>query len=310
MSPRDRIAAWLGEEHVDGALIGLRATLARDDLPIFDDVMALAAERRRYGWWHALVAGLNERWTIEPGFDGLSDDFLRGLLVFDLTNPVWGTRDGSERQLVHPWREAILAARPELARDAYLAVARARLSRADPMIDGLHELLTETALEPFRTEVAIGLLRDFPNANDFRLGEILDAVTRSSDAHREFLTLAESVLSGTVAIDARQRDLWLATAYLLSPSRFERDVEASARARPSLVFDLRDRSGFAFRALPAEGVLSVQQLEFMAGLTGRLFPETPHPSGGWGGDTNAWDASNISACSSICCPPRQRKPRR
>jgi hypothetical protein len=33
-------------------------------------------------------------------------------------------------------------------------------------------------------------------------------------------------------------------------------------------------------------------LEFMAELTGSLFPETPHPSTTWSGDTNAWDASD------------------
>jgi hypothetical protein len=31
--------------------------------------------------------------------------------------------------------------------------------------------------------------------------------------------------------------------------------------------------------------------EFTARLAGSLFPETPHPSGGWSGNTNAWDAA-------------------
>ena len=32
-------------------------------------------------------------------------------------------------------------------------------------------------------------------------------------------------------------------------------------------------------------------IEFMARLTGSLFPDMSHPVGGWSGDTNAWDAS-------------------
>jgi hypothetical protein len=81
------------------------------------------------------------------------------------------------------------------------------------------------------------------------------------------------------------------TAYLVAPSTYESAVERRAAARPELVFDLRDRSGFAHRAQP-EHDLPLSMLTFMARLTGAAFPSTPHPAGGWCGDTNAWDASD------------------
>jgi hypothetical protein len=77
---------------------------------------------------------------------------------------------------------------------------------------------------------------------------------------------------------------------LLSPARFENDIRQRAAAHPELVFDLRDRSGFARHRQPGEGALPLPMIEFIAQLTGSLFPETPHPYH-WSGDTNAWDAS-------------------
>jgi hypothetical protein len=49
-----------------------------------------------------------------------------------------------------------------------------------------------------------------------------------------------------------------------------------AAVRPGLVFDLRDRSGFARRAEPGQ-MLPLPMLEFMARLTGALFPARPIP---------------------------------
>jgi hypothetical protein len=135
------------------------------------------------------------------------------------------------------------------------------------------------------------LLRDFPNACPFWLGNLLDAAKKLPDAHAELVELAGKVSSGAVAVEERQRDMWLVTAYLLAPSQYESNVESRARVRPSLVFDLRDRCAFGLRGQAKEGARPLPTLEFMARLTGALFRETPHPANGWSGDTNPWDAA-------------------
>jgi predicted NACHT family NTPase len=107
LTPRERIAAWLGEEQTDAALEGLAAAASRNDLPSFADVMTLVAEHQHYGWWYALVAGLNQRWSVGQGLSGLSDDFLKGMLAFDISNPVSICQDGADRWIIHPWRMAL-----------------------------------------------------------------------------------------------------------------------------------------------------------------------------------------------------------
>jgi hypothetical protein len=104
------------------------------------------------------------------------------------------------------------------------------------------------------------------------------------------LLLAAQVLLGATPVDERQRDMWLVTAYFLSPLNYEAAVQSRAAANPYVVFELRDRLGFGFRGKPAES-LPLTMLEFMARLTGQSFPSTAHPVNGWGGDTNPWDAS-------------------
>lgn len=290
VSPRAQLADWLGEHRVNAAVEALVAALARNDLPSFEDVMRLTAESKHFDWWYALVAALNERWAADQGLPNLSDDFFKGILVFDITNPIFISEGNTERRMVHPWREALTERRSELVRDAYLAVAQLHLSHNEQFVGGLHELLNEVAFEPYRPAIVLDLLRQFPNAHPPWLTNLLDVVVAMPITHSGFLQLAGPAISGEVPIDQRQRDLWLVTAYVVAPWQFEQNVEQRATAHPPLVFDLRNATGFARRGQPAHGLL-LPMLEFMARLTGRLFADVPFPNGGAWGDTNPWDAS-------------------
>lgn len=304
-APRARVTSWFGEERTDAALEGLAAALSRDDLPAFAGVTASTAEQQHSDWWYVLAAGLDERMSAGQGLSNLSDDFLKGMLVFDVANPVYEPRDGVEHVMVHPWRKDLIEQRPELVRDAYLAIARLRLSKNHQFADGLHELLTEPAFEPSRADIVFELLRDYPNATPYRLDEMLSATVKLPVLHDRLQTLARTVVAGN-ALEERQRDLWLATAYVLAPAAFESDVRQRALAHPAFIFDLRDKSGFADRGQPTQPV-PVPVIEFMARLAGSLFPEAPHPPRAWSGDTNAWDAADWvrSLISTISASPSQ-----
>lgn len=291
LAPRERIAGWLGAERVDAALEGLAATLTRSDLPSFDAVLALLAKHKHFDWWYALLAGLNEHWAAGQGLGSLTDDFLKAMLAFDLAHPVWAPEGDTERIVVHPWRAALTTRRPDLVRDSYLAIARIGLSRTEPMVGGLHELLTEPALAPSRPDVVLELLRDFPDTDPFRLADLLDAAVALPSIHQAVLALAEPILAGAVTVGVRQHDLWLATAYTLAPARFEYAVRQRAVACPGFVFNLRNRCRFGRNDEPDQPQ-PLPVLEFLAQLTGALHPEAPYPTDGWSGDTNPWDASD------------------
>jgi hypothetical protein len=292
LTPRQRLAAWLGDAHVETALAGFRAALSRSDVPTFATVIAMTADHQQYDWWHALIAGMDERWIIGQRFDGLSDDTLKALVAFDLVSPVTVVRDGSEQFYVAPWRQHLLDQCPELMRDVYLAVARARLAKnltSHP--EGLHELLTQPQFEPYRESVGIELLREFPNVSEFQLEQVLVALKKLPSARSPLRELTQHCLSAAVNLEERQKDVWLSVGYVLSPTQYEKTVEERAKLCPALVFDLRDVSRAELVSQPHEGLLSLNALEFMARLTGRCYADTPHPDQGWSGDRNPWDAS-------------------
>ena len=69
-------------------------------------------------------------------------------------------------------------------RDVYLAVVRLRLSQNEQFADGLSELLAKAEFEPYRVDIVLGLLREFPNASPFRLNELLAATAKLPAAHK------------------------------------------------------------------------------------------------------------------------------
>jgi predicted NACHT family NTPase len=302
--PRERLVSILGEANAQTATAGFIAALSRTDLPSLADVVALSAEHKRYDWWYVLGAGVIERWEVTATLAGLSDELLKVALAFDLTNPVFEHVQGSSHVMVPGWKTAVMRDRPELARDAYVAIARAKLTKGEQTVDGLRELMVEDAFKAFRTEIAFKFLRDFPNAHPYRLGEFFEGALATSAAHKGFLDLADRVLSGAVPVGEPQHDMWLAAAYVLAPSRYEPELEATAAKRPGMVFDLRNYTGYDGHSDRKPSELTLPQLEFLARLTGTLYPETPFPTGGWSGNTNSWDTAEycrklISAISAV-----------
>src|SRR5262249_40279618 len=161
--------------HAAMALDGLVAALGRTDVPSLQDVIDLAIQRQYKPLWHVYVAGLSERFRRTSSLNGVPDELLRAMLAFDLTNPIAARDEGESTWMRHPWKQSLLRDRPELVRQAYEAVARAKLERGEQHPDGIREILTHEALATVREDAALGLLRDFPNANTFSLHELLRA---------------------------------------------------------------------------------------------------------------------------------------
>jgi predicted NACHT family NTPase len=292
-SPRARVIETLGEELAEAAFTGFVALLSRPDLPLLNDIVTGLAQGKRWDWWFGIAAGLREKWEEEPGLIGISDELLQAMLAFDITNPVFETADGVMHEVVPPWKASVLKERPELARDAYVAVARTKLPMGGPVSDSVHELMTSEAFEPFRADVVIELLQSFPGAERSRLAALLDGVIATPAAHAKFLDLAGKVLGDANSVGQPQHDMWLAVAYLLAPAQHEAQLEAAAKRNRAVVFEVRDRSGNKSHGSGTAVNLSLPQLAVLARLTGSLYANAAYPPAGWRGSTNEWDAAEF-----------------
>lgn len=290
-SPRERLIAWGGESRVEACLEGLRATLLREPLPTLKEALELISEDKHYNWWHGLVAGLNERWAIQPDFAGLSDDFVQALVAFNLTNPVWSTESRSERIATPPWLVALLEERPDLVAEVYLAIAQEQLSKNKETPQGLHELMTDEHFAAKRSEFALRLLQAFPGPALYQLGQMLDVVLSDVSSHSALLSLARKVISGTTAVGSDQLAQWLATGYFLSPSEYAPLVETHLKTTPGFVFALRDRSAHALKSSTGPQGLPLEILQFLVKAIGEHHPQVPDPLGATYGDKNPWDIS-------------------
>ncbi len=289
-TPHERLSDYLGPERLASALEAIRASLRRNDLPTYADVARLIPERRQYDWWYAILAALDEIWESGDDLSMLSDDFAKAILAFSLVTPVPRVSDGVEQWREPAWRVALINRFPAVARDAYLDVARIRLAERANTVEGLNELLTDDAFAPNRGNLVIDLLRDFPNCDDFSLRKLLAAASSLPSTQTEFGALAADAITGTVSLEPLQADRWLAAAYLWAPKTYQAQFEVRARADRNLMFVLRSQIGILREATPSYQ-LPQDSLEFIIQLLGELFPNVSHPTGGWSGDTNPWDAS-------------------
>jgi hypothetical protein len=132
-TPRERLTALLGETHAETAIEGFIAVLAHADVPTLDSVVETAAEHKVFNWWYALIAGLDEVWRCNPDLTGLTDEFLRAALALSQAYPTFVKTATTSERRPHEWKAAALEKRPDLARDAYIALARAGLPRAKRM---------------------------------------------------------------------------------------------------------------------------------------------------------------------------------
>jgi hypothetical protein len=240
--------------------------------------------------WHIYIAGLCEHFRRTSALEGVPEGLQRAMLAFDLTAPIPAPTGQATSTLQHPWKAYPLREHADLVRQSYEAMARAKLLHGEPHVDGMRELLTLEEFAAFREDIVLGLLHDVPNANMFSLRELLFAALGTSPAHAPLIALADRALSGAMHIEQPQRDLWLATAWLLSPKGHSLKLERAAESRPEVVFYLRDLTGYGRHEAASGLTPSLCQIEFLVRLVGASYLPTEYPRGVSGGDSNAWDA--------------------
>jgi len=296
LSPQERLVLILGDENTEGILEGFRALLTLPDIPTLEEIVRVHADQQVFNWWYGLLAGMDERWTRDHHFDDLSDAVITSVLAVDEAFPTFTSVESPAKQLRSEWKTALIDQRPDLARDAYMALATADLKRAEGQnkaVSGLHALLSDPHFEAFRAEITLHLLQEFPNAPLIYLERLLLCGLSSSLDRQLMLETVQRVLENATGLTPDQHDVWLATAYCLSPQEFETALQNTIANRKEIVWRLRDMS-YHGQDDPSPIVgLSTNQLEFLAWLIGSHFPQTPHPNRGWEGNQNTWDASDF-----------------
>jgi len=292
-TPLERLTSELGVANAETAIEGLLALIRKEKITPMNEILRMLGEGKYFQWWYAIIAGLDL--YVEQGgrIDDLKDEFLSAALVINAMCTTFIYRGNTSSQYIHSWKTLILESRPALAADAYSELARFDLARSSQSAFGLHDLLHETGLQPFREASAMKLLTEFPNAPNDSLKQLIQAVMSGCNSPL-FVSLAKDVVSkGLERKDALV--LWLAAGYVVAPIEFISYCDALDESElDALIWALRAVSGYARRSKKHTSKLNNQQLEQILRWVMKQFPRTSYPEGGWSGDENPWDATEFA----------------
>ena len=292
-TPRERLTTELGISNAEVAIEGLVALVRREQVTPISEILRMHGENKYSTWWYAIVAGLDLYVAQGGQVDDLKGDFLRAALVIDSLCTTFTHKGNTSSQYIHPWKTSILESRPALAADAYVELARFDLARFAQSVPGLHDLLHQSELQPFREVAAMTLLTEFPNAPNDSLKRLIQVVMSDCDPSL-LASLAQNVVTrGLERDDALV--LWLAAGYVVAPSAFISHCSAlDESGLVALVWALREVSGYSRRSRNQATKLDNRQLEQMLRWVIERFPRTSHPTGGWVGDENPCDATDFA----------------
>lgn len=291
-SPRQRLEDELGPENTVAVLGGLKALARTGTLPSLQNLAEADSKNSYPRLWYAFLAGMDELWLESPSVAGLSDDALKVLVNIELLLPTFSRRaSGSAERDAQAWKDHVVSRNPALVKDAYLYLAEAGLKEDKQHISGLYALLNDAPFAPFRGTIAAYLLETYPNMLPQRLEELLQ-VALTLSPRTLVLELARTKLDPATPLSEEQRQLWAVAAYLLLPETYQAALEAHAKNTPSIVWRMRaltsyDRDSKNKRAF----AIKPSQRELFARIAASHFQDAGHPTGGWSGDENAWDAA-------------------
>jgi hypothetical protein len=292
-SPRERLEDELGPENTVAVLDGLKALVRTGALPSLQDLAAADSSNSYPRLWYAFLAGMDELWLESPSVGGFLDDALKVLVSIDLLLPTSSWRAGETMERAsHSWKDHVISRKPALVREAYLYLAEAGLKEDKQHVSALSPLLNDAPLATFRGETAAYLLEAYANSLPQRLEELLQ-IALTQIPREIVLDLAGRKLDPATLLNDEQRQFWVLAAYLLSPDTYQAALESHGKNTRSIVWRMRALTSYD-RDSKNKPALAIKpsQRELFARIAASHFPNVGHPTGGWSGDENAWDAAD------------------
>lgn len=251
-TPRERLAAMLDKDSdlLGDALIALRLTPQRPDLPEVADIFRLSTDSHRHLITLPCIVGALEA---PEATLALPDETLKKLVAMYYTH-------GHNKPA--PWFDAIKRARPALVAEILIAYVLPALKVGIAQPAGIHDLRDDEKSQEVAPLALPKLLQGFPlraKQDQFHSLEILLKAAMRHLAEDDFLKLIDARLAQK-SLENAQRTLWFAAGFLIQPGRY-REALAShvgkSQTRVELLSgflpDRGERWPFA-RPLPVEAM--------------------------------------------------------
>jgi hypothetical protein len=289
--PRERLAAYLGLENTANVMQGLDALVDARQPPTVDEVLEFFGRKKIFLWWLALVAGVDARLRAGGDLSTLRPEVVETVIIIDLFQMLSRrTKRGKEAEpsLLEVLRDLY----PDIAAKAYLRAIESDLAVGSQHPTGLYPFLEQEVFRSARTGALLTLLDEHPLADQRALFQLLEASLAESSLHEQLLRRAWQALKNDKLGVDRLR-LWRTAAFVLAPNEMRAELSAALSADRNDIWVLRDFLGYERSGSTGAWPLAASELQYLIATIGALWPPSNHPSNGWSGDTNPWDAAEF-----------------
>lgn len=283
LSARERLTEWLGPALAEDGVVGFANLLTKDDLPSASDLALSYFEGRRWYVVSPLIAGAFEHLQQGRGLGSLREGVVEALAVA----VVHESLPQEIEEIIDPAMDAWFKDRP----GSYERHLRNLLEQQLASGVAAHELgaVLQRDFGP-RAELAEEWLRRFPRMDEHAELQLISALFRLGriDALRELHRLKEQ--QGYK--DQNHRLRWDAVSFFSDFTDRREQLAKEARRQPDLFWHIR-ALGWPRRERRDGLDTLTSALAWFVGAFREAFPWAATPRGGWTGDTNPWDASEV-----------------
>ena len=286
--PTARLASFLGDENAAAALEGFAAFCNFGAPPTVEEILGKDKEGKYLSVWRVFIAAIDVQLRSGASLAGVSPDIAAAVLAFDTLNL---TSDRLERNATNDvsFRESVRQAFPEVGAEVYRRLVEYELERGKDPGNRLYEYLDEASFRKWRREALLPIIDKHPDMNAATLRQMLQAALCEHALHGALASRAIPAIDDD-AMDPEKREIWRATAYLLQPAEVRAPFESAIAKDRNAFWVLRNFLGLQDRTPYDRWPLSIDDLHFLIAVVGAQWPPIDHPSGGWSGNTNPWDA--------------------
>ncbi len=288
--PRARLIGWVGEEIADGALRGFVAALKRNDLPDLEKICSIRTEDKHWTIEPVMLAGLAEIVRSGRSIVEVPENNVRAVLGIWWDMPEFNSTELGAN--IEKTLEAAVFSDEQRAETFVTTFIEPQFSASRQHISGLYRVAREPKFLPFSPKLALKWLRQFPKAPYESQLELIQLLLTRTDKI-ELTELIEERMGALDDLEEHCKRLWIAAAFCFVPSALN---SMTGPISKELVWAIKavvlpDRTERAGLPLPVDRYAAI--VEAFA----HDWPAVGHPSGGWSGDHNPWDASEfVSHC--------------
>lgn len=286
--PKDgpaRIEQWLGSELRDAALAGFETFLVRQPpFPSAEELASSYADSKRWDAAYIIVAALAERVRTNRGFIDLQDERLIAGYI-ELSHSSIDDHAGIDGLKETLARELLARGKWEFALRLLL---EPQFDKGVKHVSGLYSFLRNEEDSELIGRLGVDWLTNFPAMSDIAQIELVDQLLRNPVGSKDILSLLRRRVTEELSDDLRLA--WDAVGIILDFDGTRARLDGAGGVSKELLWSLRarlaEKNGTHFPT-----PLDAEQLAWIIEKFRPFFPYTEHPTGGWSGDTNSWDAT-------------------